>query len=114
MGSRTPKFCRGRQLLCVIGLVLVGCSAGGPRGQALWAYEARPTPNLALGPTVDHNLLTREFVGRSAWPSVDAGYQVEDVSYFSIFSYDDQSFYDRFSGGYSRQSISERVGVTIR
>lgn len=80
----------------------------------MWADEERPTPNLVMGERADENRLAQEFAGRSAWPSFDVGYAVEDVSFFSTFSYDDQSFYDRYSGGYSRQSVSHRAGVIVR
>jgi hypothetical protein len=94
---------------------MIGCASSSRNAaEALWSFDDRPAPNLALGPSPDHNLLAREFVGRSAWPSADAGFEIENETYFSTFSYDDQSFYDRYSGGYSRQSVSERHGVIVR
>jgi hypothetical protein len=50
---------------------------------------------------------------RSDWPSVDHGYRSGDVTYYSRIIYDDQSYYDRYTG-FSNVANALQTGVLLR
>jgi hypothetical protein len=98
-------------------LPLLGCGsppAAGPR-QPGYGHPAPPrVANLALGSHPEHVQIGGELTYRSDWPAVRYGYVIEDVASFFSFSYDDQSFYDRFGGGYFSLFEATRQGVIAR
>lgn len=78
------------------------------------SYVAHASTNLALGRWPQQARLAEQFTIRSNWPSVEGGYLFDDITYFSIQSYDRQSFYDRLGGEYDRESDTVRTGVLLR
>ncbi len=81
-----------------------------------WCREgARPiAANLALGSHPQQVRVGEALTYRSDWPAVRSGYVLEDVASFFSYSYDDQSFYDRFGGGYFSLFESTRHGIMAR
>ncbi len=78
-------------------------------------FEApRRVPNLALGESARQLAIADEFTYRSTWPSTRFGYRFNDESHTTQIRYDDQSFYDRFGGGYTQITESVRSGVLLR
>ncbi|MCA9244137.1 MAG: hypothetical protein KDA32_09295 [Phycisphaerales bacterium] len=49
------------------------------------------------------------YAGRAEWPTAYGGFVTEDESTAVEIEYDDQSFYDRFGGGYYRSTQTVRV-----
>jgi hypothetical protein len=78
------------------------------------SYVAHTSTNLALGRWPQQAQLAEQFTIRSNWPSVEGGYLFDDITYFSIQSYDRQSFYDRLGGEFDRESDTVRTGVLLR
>jgi hypothetical protein len=78
------------------------------------SYVAHASTNLSLGRWPEQSRLAEQFTIRSSWPSVEGGYVFDDVTYFSIQSYDRQSFYDRLGGEFDRESDTVRTGVLLR
>jgi hypothetical protein len=74
-------------------------------------HPGQSTPNLALGPSADHLWAATQLTYRSSWPSVSAGYWLDDVSYLTEVQYDQQMHNDRF-GWYYR--TAESVHTTVR
>jgi len=106
-GSRKPYLAVG------ILLLLGGCATSSLSTTAL--ASARPQPaNLLLSDSPYVAMLGERFAGRDDWPTTVFGYVVEDVSTFTEFSYDDQSFFDRFGGGLQHEALSVRSGVVVR
>lgn len=93
-------------LICMLA-ALSGCAA--PQGVC-----PRATPNLALGPIPSVNRLAEQHTLRSSWPSVEGGYYFDDVTDYSISSYDRQFFYDRLGGEHEQLTESVRTGVRVR
>lgn len=91
-----------------LGALLSGCAAG-PR-----ATVAFDRPNVLISSHPDETLLATRMVGRSSWPSVSSGYVFDDVTSFTTYSVDDQSFYDLDGGGHYRSTESVRTGVFVR
>jgi hypothetical protein len=100
-------------------MAVLGCA--GPDRYSV--VRPRPTPsaggvvcapNLALGPSAEHGRLAELFNARLARPSVAVGYRLGDVSYYSELIYDDQTFYDRYGGGFYREAETFRTGVRLR
>lgn len=87
-------------------------------GSHKWSSSARPAgpgvANLALGSHPVHVQLGEELTYRSDWPAFRNGYVIEDVASFFSYSYDDQSFYDRFGGGYFGLFEATRQGIIAR
>jgi len=81
-----------------------------------WCREGtRPiAANLALGSHPQQVRIAEALTYRSDWPAVRGGYVLEDVATFFSYSYDDQTFFDRFSGGYFSLLESTRQGVIAR
>lgn len=98
----------------IAALFLGGC-ASQPRATVLVAGASYGSaPNVLLGPNGDQILLGESLAGRSAWPAIHDGFVLDDTEYFSYEIYDDQSFFDRFGGGFYHQANSTRSGVRIR
>lgn len=118
--AKAPLRAAFRVTQCAALILIVlqsGCTPRASRDFLRGAYIAPrggSVPNLIMGPHRDRNLLAEEFAGRTDWPSVEGGYEFDRVTHFSEVIYDDQSFYDRHAGGYSRQSETVRTGVTVR
>ena len=49
---------------------------------------------------------------RSAWPSVEAGYRLDETSYYWEIQDDDQFYFDRF-GGFYRAAQTVRSAVVF-
>jgi hypothetical protein len=109
------------------GVILLAIGVGGcasqphePRGTvhdpvlAEAFLSGRPTANLVLGPSPRTGQIAETLAQRSSWPAVENGYRFDEMTYFSEYTYDDQSFYDYWGGAFisARQTI--RTGVSIR
>ncbi|MFO0837770.1 MAG: hypothetical protein U1D55_04530 [Phycisphaerae bacterium] len=96
--------------------LLIGCAA--PRQAVLrddpLDYESPPAPNLVLGGGPRLLRIADDLTERSNWPSVPIGYRFNEESYSTHISYDDQSYYDRFGGGFNYVTQSVRTGVLVR
>lgn len=103
--ARTTALALSAIALAALG----GCASSEPR-----SYVAHASTNLALGRWPEQSRLAEQFTIRSNWPSVEGGYLFDDVTYFSIQSYDRQSFYDRLGGEFDRESDTVRTGVLLR
>ena len=107
-----------RGLAILLALAVGGCAS---RSTGVFIAPAEPQtagskhlpPNLALGPSAEHVWLGLSWAGRSAWPSVPAGYRLDDVTYFSDFQDDQQFYFGRF-GGYYRTAVMFRSAVVLR
>ncbi len=77
-----------------------GCAATERATVLLPSFTATGGPNLLLHPTLRLTHLSESYAGRSTWPSVEHGLILEDTTYVSEWSYDDESFTDRLGGGY--------------
>jgi len=104
-------------LAALFGFAMVGCAR--PRAVGVWLpaerrvdRAERASCNLALGPSAEHVRVATS-LGRGRGPSVETGYRLEDVSFFSDVQYDDQFFYDRY-GGHSRSATTVRTAVVLR
>jgi hypothetical protein len=95
-------------------LLTVVCAAGCAGRSQTRLLPPRAAGNLLVGPTVWHNRVAEEFTLRPTWPSVDRGYEVENVTTYTEFIIDNQAFYDRDAGGYSREAATIRTGTWIR
>ena len=101
-------------LAAILTLVLAGCSSP-QRATVCVIGASRLPPNLALGPSRDHTILSEMHAYRSSWPSVQSGYLFDDVSTYTEVFYDDQSYYGwRDGGGFMREAVSVRSGVLYR
>ncbi len=88
-------------------LALAGCA---PR--RTYVFETRPgarVANIALDRDPGLTDLAEQFAERSDWPSVDFGYVTDEIDSSTVFSYDDQSFYDRLGGSFHRETESLRA-----
>lgn len=105
--------------IAILTLLLAGCAAPN-RGVVIHSSppgaveELSTAPNLVLGPSAEHARLAQLFTQRSSWPAVDAGYRLEEISVYNEVIYDDQTFYDRYGGGYYREAETYRTGVLLR
>ncbi len=105
-------------LVFAFGLLLTGCAkrTGGvllDSAKLSHQHPAQAAPNLALGPSAEHLRTATELTYRSTWPSVDAGYWVDDVSYLTEVQYDEQVHFDRL-GWYYRTAESVHTAVRAR
>lgn len=89
-----------RGLGAILLLSCAGCAA--PRATVYIGDGRRPPTNLALDRDPRLTQLAEEFSSRSDWPAVDFGYVVDQFEATTVFSYDDQSFYDRLGGAFHR------------
>lgn len=69
--------------------------------------------NLVLARSAETARLAPLMAERSDWPSVDHGYRSGDVTYYSRIIYDDQSYYDRYTG-FSNVANALQTGVLLR
>jgi len=105
-------------MVILLGLLIPGCVAR-PAGVFLSAPAPQPqdqpsaVPNLLLGPSPQHVRMGLNWAGRSSWPSVAAGYRLDDVTYYSDFQDDEQFYFGRF-GGYYRTAVTARSAVVLR
>jgi len=76
----------------------------------------RSTParsNLALRPYPGTTASAEAWAARSEWPFVETGTAVDDVTFYSTMTYDEQFQYDRSVGLY-RGAQTMRTGVFVR
>jgi hypothetical protein len=92
--------------------MLSGCAAR-PRG-AIVCAAARPAPraNLILGPTPYHAFMAEQF-GRTDWPATATGYRIDEVTSFTVSTYDEQAHYDCY-GALFRVAETVQTGTQIR
>lgn len=91
--------------------MLVGCQAAGPDATTVaWA----PQSNLLLSRNPAVAATAQHFTNRAIWPAVQHGYELEDVTVYTQFEYDDQFFRDGLGGSYYRTLESVRSGVWVR
>ncbi len=101
-------------LLLVAGLLFM-CGCHECRRTTVVTYNANgpERANLALGPSPETSELAALFAERSDWPSVDIGYRVDDVTFYTTTTYDVQMRYDRDVSLYvGTQSV--QAGTWIR
>lgn len=97
-----------------------GCASRPPPHAAVITHDPtvferdRPPGNLALGPAPAVNVLAEQFAGRAAAPGAYIGYRLGEMSYSTVFTYDDQSFYDRLGGAYFQEADSFRLQSWLR
>jgi hypothetical protein len=97
-----------------------GCASKPPPHAAVVVHDptsferSRAPGNLALGPGPEVNLLAEQFAGRLAAPGAYVGYRLGEMAFSSVFTYDDQSFYDRLGGAYFQEADSFRLQSWLR
>ncbi len=101
---------RSAVLLSLLGLLLVGCQSTAPVATVAWA----PSGNLLLSRNAGVAVAAERFTSRAMWPAVGHGYQLEEVTTYTQFEYDDQFFRDGLGGSYYRTLESIRSGVWVR
>lgn len=69
--------------------------------------------NLLFGPQPELNDLALQFE-RSDWPAVITGYRLNEITYYTDDTFDDQVVVDEFGGVYLRTSQSTRTGAFAR
>lgn len=99
--------------LAIIGLslvALIGCESPLP-GAVMYRHQA--PANLALGP---HPYFARQAptYGRSDWPSVTNGYQLEEIQTYSEIRFDDQQFHERDGSYFYNSQETVTTGTVIR
>lgn len=103
-------------LLCMaLGAILSGCRSSGPQDFAAAVRPApiRETPNLALGPHPDVAYIGSEINPRSDWPSIENGYRLNEVTYYTDVFVDNQYIFTNFDASF-RTGQNVRSGVLIR
>ncbi len=112
-----PRTIRMRGIIYIaIGIAcassLVGCGAKRHDG----ASASRPAPPLRSAFLQRPDLIDAAewYAGRAEWPTAYGGFIIEDESTSVEIEFDDQSFFDRFGGGYYRTSQAVRVRTRSR
>ncbi len=98
-------------LLSILGVA--GCQA--PPHFAVLGNEGPegPCANLVLGRSPESAALAEVIEPRADWPTMDRGMRLDDVTYFSNITYDEQTYYDRYNNlFYGMQAV--RTGVYLR
>lgn len=101
-------------LLAGLGLALaalVGCQSPLP-GAVLYRYDA--PANLALGPQPYFAYTAPRFAERSDWPYVENGYDLGEVSTYTVIRFDDQQFHERDGSYFYNSAESVSTGTILR
>ena len=98
---------------------LGGCASKPPHAAVVIHDPAvverdRPPGNLALGPAPAVAALAEQMAGRTPAPGAYVGYALGEMAFSSVFTYDDQSFYDRLGGAYFHEADSFRMQGWLR
>ena len=104
-----------RSLFVIVGgVLLTGCASSKPAPTVSCPRQYLPAVAgaLAFDPPVGAGTpdLSREDRG----PAAFGGFQSLTTEYYDVQTYDNQEYYDRSGGNYSRQVIGDRFGVVVR
>jgi hypothetical protein len=93
-------------------LALSGCCGPSRRSPFRSADFLPARANLALGPSATHSVVAQEFA-RSDWPSAVLGWPIDEVTYYSTTTYDEDVSFDRYGASF-RTAETVRTGVFLR
>lgn len=103
---------KGLREIVLLAIGLCGCHHA-DRVETTCFHRSAVAPNLALDPWSEANLAAVSLDRSSAWPSVDTGYRLDDVTTSTEVLFDYQTGFDRW-GGIHRLGQTIRTGVFLR
>lgn len=100
---------RGLGAIFAVGVLLMAAGCSAKREYGFISHPGTRVANIALDRDPRLTDLAEQLAERSDWPAIDLGYVVDSIDSSTVFSYDDQSFYDQLGGAFHREAESLRV-----